>query len=269
MEILPPSRTVLKYLYKQREEKGNVYGNIAHHAGFKTWEEVKELCKTLYDNGLAEWKNERIFITDEGRLWIERYMEAQEDRIREYVYDDYEFALLRFLYELDQPLAVDDFPEVLKEEAPKYTNGSSAYNLIHILEIEFRSYVHNPQNKYELKVAGRKRFEHLVKSKGVQLNSPQDQANTTFSEQDKNDLSNKIDKVLSELEKLQTGHEIIWTDMKEELDELKEMYHLNKKNWRQLLTGKITEMLAGGIVSEAISKKIVDSINPTIEKLLE
>jgi integrase len=44
------------------------------------------------------------FITTTGRNWLENFKEKQDERIREYVYDDYEFALLRFLYELDQPL---------------------------------------------------------------------------------------------------------------------------------------------------------------------
>src|SRR5688500_15351171 len=99
MIIPTTSRNVLNYLYRQRGEKGNVYGNIAHHTGLPTWEEAKNYCQILYDHHLAEWKEDRVFITETGRTWLEDFMEKQDDRIREYLYDDYEFALLRFLYE--------------------------------------------------------------------------------------------------------------------------------------------------------------------------
>ncbi len=269
MKISEPSRIVLNYLHKQKSGNGNIYGNIATQVGLKTWEEAKELCQIQYENGLAEWKNDRVFITEEGRAWIEKYLEAQEDRIREYVYDDYEFALMRFLYELDCSLSIEDFPEVLKDEAPRYTNGSSEYDLIHMLQIEWRAYIQMHHNKYQLSSAGKKRFEHLSKSKGLLFKSPQSQFETGFTERDKKDINTKIDKVLAELEKIQTGNEIIWTDMKEELEELKEMYYLNKKNWRQLLTGKLSEMVISGIVSETISRRIAESINPFIGKLIE
>jgi predicted transcriptional regulator len=256
MEISELSRKVLNYLNKQKSENGNIYGNIATQVGLKTWEEAKELCQVLYDNGLAEWKNDRVFTTEEGRLWIENYSEAQEDRIREYVYDDYEFALMRFLYELDYPLSVEDFPEVLKDEVPRYTNGSSEYDLIHMLQIEWRAYVQMDYNKYQLSSAGKKRFEHLAKTKGLSFKSSQSQFNSGFTEQEKKEMNAKIDKILDEVEKIQTGNEIIWTNMKEDLEELKGMYYLNKKNWRQLMTGKLSEMVASGIVSETISLRL-------------
>jgi len=178
MIIPAPARTILMYLYKQRGDKGNIYGNIAHNTGFKTRDEVEQSCKVLYQNGLAAFQNDRVFITTAGKEWVEQYIEKRDDRIREFVYDDYEFALLRFANELDQPLAVDDFPEVLKEQAPKKTNGTATLNLIHMMEIEWHAYFRSPNNKYEITKEGRKRFEYLAKQRDVELNTA-GQRNTT------------------------------------------------------------------------------------------
>lgn len=275
MIISTPARTVLMFLYKQRRNGGNLYGNIAFHAGFATRDEVEQLCKILLENELAELRDDRVFITEAGKSWVEQYIEERDDRIREFVYDNYEFALLRFVYELDQPIAVDDFPEVLKEQAPKKTNGTGTFNLIHMLEIESRTYFQSQKNKYEITKEGRKRYEYLAKQLDIPLDGSR-QSNSTqdvFTEKEKKEMNEKLDqvmeKIMTEFETIKMGQEIIWTDLKMELEELKQLYFLNKKNWRQLLTGKFTEMVAGGVVSETVSKKIVELINPVMQRLLK
>lgn len=89
-----------------------------------------------------------------------------------------------------------------------------------------------------------------------------------FSSQDIEKMNNTINDLLGELEILKAGQEVIWTDIMEELNELKELYFLKKKNWRQLLTGKVAEMVASGMVDQTISKHIVDAINPIISNLI-
>ncbi len=91
---------------------------------------------------------------------------------------------------------------------------------------------------------------------------------TDFSAQDIDKLNNNINEILEELKTLKVGQEVIWTDVMEELNELKKLYFLNKKNWRQLLIGKLAEMVSSGVVSETISKKIADSINPIMSTLI-
>jgi hypothetical protein len=43
-----------------------------------------------------------------------------------------------------------------------------------------------------------------------------------------------------------------------EIEELKNLYVLGKKNWKQLLLGKTGEMVSSGIVSEAVSKPLFE-----------
>ena len=78
----------------------------------------------------------------------------------------------------------------------------------------------------------------------------------------------KLDKVLEEIQKLKAGQEVIWTDIRQDIEELKALYSLGKKTWRQLLVGKITEMVASGVVSDTLSKAIEDMFKPEVSTFL-
>ncbi|MCT4214977.1 hypothetical protein HZP46_05765 [Elizabethkingia anophelis] len=68
---------------------------------------------------------------------------------------------------------------------------------------------------------------------------------------DKEEVSKKIDEIISQLTKLGYGQEIIF----EELEELKALYTtLNKKNWGQIVKGKLIDLSIGKFVeNETIS----------------
>jgi hypothetical protein len=77
-----------------------------------------------------------------------------------------------------------------------------------------------------------------------------------------------LQKLIEDINQLKIGQRIIYDDFSEEFEELKSFYYLNKKNWAQLLAGKITTMVAGGIVNETVSKDIVDLIEVYYENLI-
>ncbi|HEY4064129.1 MAG TPA: hypothetical protein VGM30_19620 [Puia sp.] len=81
-------------------------------------------------------------------------------------------------------------------------------------------------------------------------------------------LDAMIKKILEEFNILKLGQEAIWTDIRNDIEELKSLYSLGKKNWWQLLIGKLTEMTTSGIISETLSKTILDSLKPGISHLL-
>jgi hypothetical protein len=89
-----------------------------------------------------------------------------------------------------------------------------------------------------------------------------------FTEDEIEMLNAKLDGVLEDLSKLKAGQEVIYTDVLKEIEELKYLYSLGKKNWRQLFKGKFIEMAASGLVSETVSKRIADIINPVINNLI-
>ena len=78
----------------------------------------------------------------------------------------------------------------------------------------------------------------------------------------------KLDALLKEVQLLKVGQEAIWTDIRKDIEELKALYFLGKKNWRQLLLGKLTEMTASGVVSDTISKWAEEMFKSGISTLL-
>jgi len=88
-------------------------------------------------------------------------------------------------------------------------------------------------------------------------------------------LSAKIDALVIDMQNMKQGHdeiklgqEAIWTDIREDLEELKALFFLGKKTWRQLLFGKVAEMTVSGIVSDTISKWVEDILKPELLKIL-
>lgn len=92
--------------------------------------------------------------------------------------------------------------------------------------------------------------------------------NDQFTIEERDDIKNKLDKLLSEIQTLKDGQQIIYDDLKAEIDSLKELFILGKKTWYQLLIGKTTEMVTSGVVSETISKEIVSTLKKEITNLL-
>lgn len=83
---------------------------------------------------------------------------------------------------------------------------------------------------------------------------------TEFDIQEKAEINDSLQKILEDLNQIKIGQNITYDDIFEELNELKEFYFLNKKHWSQMLIGRLTEMVASGVVSETISKNIVETV---------
>jgi hypothetical protein len=78
-------------------------------------------------------------------------------------------------------------------------------------------------------------------------------------------IGTKIDDLILELrtlqndiERLKAGQQIIYDEFIEQFENLKKQTYLDKKTWRQVFLGKLFEMTMSGIISESLSKKIVD-----------
>ena len=83
----------------------------------------------------------------------------------------------------------------------------------------------------------------------------------TFSNFEIKEYNEKIYKILSDIEVLKDGQKIIYEDLSEQLNELKDLYFLGKKKWYQIVVGKVIEMASSGIISQTISKEIIEQIN--------
>jgi hypothetical protein len=83
---------------------------------------------------------------------------------------------------------------------------------------------------------------------------------TEFNLQERSEINYSLQIILEDLNKIKIGQQFTYDDIVEELNELKEFYFLNKKHWSQMLIGRLTEMVASGVISETISKDIVETV---------
>jgi len=81
-----------------------------------------------------------------------------------------------------------------------------------------------------------------------------------FTREEKNNCNNKLDEILQTIiisgeiidEKIET--------LRDEIEELKALYVLGKKNWKQQFAGKMTDMVGSGIISELTAKPIIENV---------
>lgn len=78
-----------------------------------------------------------------------------------------------------------------------------------------------------------------------------------FSTQERVEMHNKLNGISDKLEKLGYGQEIIF----EEIDSLKENFNLGKKNWFQLLKGKLIDLGLQKALNEKVMKDIYQELS--------
>lgn len=89
-----------------------------------------------------------------------------------------------------------------------------------------------------------------------------------FSRDEKTSLNQTLQKIVEDLNTIKLGQQITYDDVKDEFEELKALYYLNKKTWVQLFTGKLSELVAGGVISETISKDLAEIIKNSYKELI-
>lgn len=99
-----------------------------------------------------------------------KYLQTQENIILESLFFDYTFTLLRFLYNQEAPVKLDEFPSLLETHAPKITDGYDSLNLLRMVKFELKTYVEPKGNKYQLSNAGHKYIEIRAKQLDINLN---------------------------------------------------------------------------------------------------
>lgn len=99
-------------------------------------------------------------------------------------------------------------------------------------------------------------FQYLMKQLGI---SQEDQ----FTSEKINTIVEQFDNLVKAYEEM--GQEV--EALKSELNDLKDHFYLGKKRWRQFTKGKFGEMVASGMISEAIAKPIVEFFNESISQL--
>ena len=101
-----------------------------------------------------------------------------------------------------------------------------------------------------------------LKRIGVTVNSD------AFTREEKETLNEYLERFAKDLKVLKDGQQIIYDDLYDEIQELKKWFIVGKKNWRQMATGKVGEMVVGGVITEATAKPFLEMLKTEIPKLI-
>lgn len=85
----------------------------------------------------------------------------------------------------------------------------------------------------------------------------------TFTRKEQIEMHRKIDEILERLKSTNAGQEVLF----DEIEELKYQTLLGKKGFRQLLTGKLMEMVASSLIDKSIGTEIYNGITKEISKV--
>lgn len=85
-----------------------------------------------------------------------------------------------------------------------------------------------------------------------------------FTSKEESELHNKLNDISDYLKELGFGQEIIF----QELDELKNHFNLGKKNWFQLLKGKVVDLTLKKIIDKTIVKEIYNQLSDGYEEVV-
>lgn len=232
--------------------------------------EYDEVYDSLWNLGRVVQVQKGIQLTDEGRNYIEQELKQERQRILHWLSEDeFEMAVMDFLFHRPHLVKLDDFPEMLVKKAPQYGNTVGYGSLIQALH-QMDAYIEKPEMQwYTLSELGRDMYEMKKGKTSASRTQARASVDNSFTAEEKIQMNAKLDEILAKLERTSLENEAIWTDMKADFEELRDLFELSKKTWRQLLIGKLTEWVAGGIVSETLSKQIVEEvIKPITQDLL-
>lgn len=86
-----------------------------------------------------------------------------------------------------------------------------------------------------------------------------------FSPEQESELHNKLNDILEGLEKQGVGQEVLF----EEIEDLKNHFNLGKKNWFQLLKGKVVDMTIKKVLDKTIVQEIYNQLSEGFEQAVK
>lgn len=93
--------------------------------------------------------------------------------------------------------------------------------------------------------------------------TPQD--NDKFSIEEESELHEKLNTIIDKLEKQGIGQKIIF----EEIEDLKNHFNLGKKNWFQLLKGKVVDLTIKKVLNKTIVEAIYNDLSYGFEEAMK
>lgn len=90
----------------------------------------------------------------------------------------------------------------------------------------------------------------------------------SFSTNEQINITIKLDDILKQMKESDSINNAAFEVLYNEIQELKGLMNLGKKNWKQLGIGKVSEMVLGGIVDKAFGNQIFNAISETKSEFL-
>lgn len=90
-------------------------------------------------------------------------------------------------------------------------------------------------------------------------------SNDEFSVEQESELHNKLNNILKKLNEQGFGQQIIF----DEIEDLKNHFNLGKKNWFQLLKGKVVDLTFKKILNKTIVQEIYNQLSEGFEQVVK
>jgi hypothetical protein len=125
----------------------------------------EDVFNSLFQLNYIAVNGNEVQLSKEGKYAINEQIQKENKHIQTLVSEEeFELALLDFLYYRPHLVHLEDFPDLLKQHAPQHGNSINNGNLIQYLwKLEQKGYVHHPFNNwYGLHETGRAFYEHQI-----------------------------------------------------------------------------------------------------------
>lgn len=119
------------------------------------------LLAEMEEKGMIKIDNNYVSLTEYCKTNIEEIETKELDLMYKSIFENYDFALIQFLYNRGYAINIDDFPELLKTSAPQHGNAINDGNLIHLL-FRFKNFINEEYHCYSLTMAGKKYYENII-----------------------------------------------------------------------------------------------------------
>lgn len=125
----------------------------------------EDVSQSLFELGYIAYVDGQVQLSEEGEYYMSQQVQKENKHIQALVFEDeFELALLDFLYYRPHLVHMEDFPDLLKRHAPQHGNSFNDGNISQYLwKLEQKGHVHHPfSNWYGLHETGRAFYEHQI-----------------------------------------------------------------------------------------------------------
>jgi hypothetical protein len=124
----------------------------------------KALADLRHSDFIEDDPVDKVHVSEPGKKFLEKY-DIYE--IREATQGDIKFAILKFLYDLNDGIGINGFPKVFVDNVPRRYYPGSVQNLYHYLTLDqpICQYVDHPNDLFRINSAGKAIYESEIEDR--------------------------------------------------------------------------------------------------------